>query len=156
MIAMAARGTLPGLGGADAAVERAWAKSWPMNQPVEEWLPLWQHLDDAADVAGLLWDEWVSGATRRLVGDALPGGEVDGRLLLCWLAGVHDIGKATPAFAVQVGELANAMTSAGLRFGPMVHDDRHLLRHEIAGAAILDRWLEERPWRHTGPHRSRG
>lgn len=84
---MAARGTLPGVGGTDAAVLRVWAKSWPMNQPVEQWLPLWQHLDDAADVAGLLWDEWVSGATRRLFGDALPGGEADGRLLLCWLAG---------------------------------------------------------------------
>jgi CRISPR-associated endonuclease/helicase Cas3 len=115
-----------------------------MGQPYEMWLPLWQHLDDAADVAGLLWDEWVSLSIRRLIGWALPDGEADGRRLLCWLAGVHDIGKATPAFAVQVGELANQMVRAGLTIGPMVQADRSRLRHEVAGAAILDRWLAER------------
>lgn len=120
-----------------------WAKSSPRDAPPEWWLPLWQHLDDTADIAGLLWDGWVPPAVRRLIGDALPEGEADGRRLLCWLAGVHDIGKATPAFAEQVGELANRMVRAGLTIGPMVRADRSKLRHEIAGAAILDRWLSE-------------
>ncbi len=31
-----------------------WAKSWPRDRPPEHWLPLRQHLDDTADVAGLL------------------------------------------------------------------------------------------------------
>lgn len=31
-----------------------WAKSDPFVGDVEHWLPLWQHLDDAADVAGML------------------------------------------------------------------------------------------------------
>ncbi|WP_449334190.1 HD domain-containing protein [Streptomyces lateritius] len=35
-------------------------------------------------------------SVRRLIGAALPGGEADGRRLAVWLAGVHDIGKATP------------------------------------------------------------
>lgn len=126
------------------ALRAAWAKSWPVGQPTEEWLPLWQHMDDAADVAGLLWDEWLADSLRRLVSDALPSGEDDAKRLLTWLAGVHDIGKATPAFAVQAPTLADRMRRAGLSFGPMVVADHRLLRHEVAGAAILDRWLEER------------
>lgn len=128
-------------GDAAAAV---WAKSWPIGQPTEEWLPLWQHMDDAADVAGMLWDEWASPSVRRLIGSALPDSVADGRRLLTWLAAVHDIGKATPAFAVQAGTLANQMNRAGLRFGSMAQADHRTLRHEIAGAAILDRWLDER------------
>jgi CRISPR-associated helicase Cas3/CRISPR-associated endonuclease Cas3-HD len=117
-----------------------------MIPPHEAWLPLWQHLDDAADIAGMLWDAWVPLSIRSLIGGALPGGEPDGRCLLGWLAGVHDVGKATPAFAVQVsaGEVANRPARAGLRIGPMVQVDRSMLRHEIAGAAILERWLAER------------
>jgi len=131
-------------GPADAPNAVCWAKSWPRDQPPEFWLPLWQHLDDAADIAGLLWDAWLSPCVRRLIGDPMPDGEADGRRLLCWLAGVHDIGKATPAFAVQVSQLANPMVRAGLTIGPMVQTDRSKLRHEVAGAAILDRWLEVR------------
>lgn len=126
-----------------AAAAAVWAKSWPGDTDVEKWLPLWQHLDDTADVAGRLWDRWLAPSVRRLVGDALPDGEDDGRKLLVWLAGVHDIGKATPAFAVQAEPLADAMVREGLKLGPTVHDERTRLRHEIAGAAIIDRWLED-------------
>jgi len=134
-------------GDLDTALAVLWAKSWPYGGPaqeVEEWLPLWQHMDDAADVAGLLWDEWLPLSLRRLVADHLPGGEDDARRLVTWLSAVHDIGKATPAFSVQVAVLADRMRRAGLTFGPMVHADRRLLRHEVAGAAVLERWLEDR------------
>ncbi|KGM13640.1 CRISPR-associated helicase/endonuclease Cas3 [Cellulomonas bogoriensis] len=126
------------------ALAVVWAKSWPQGQPPELWLPLWQHLDDTADAAGLLWDQWVPPAVRAVVGEALPDGEADGRRLVRWLAGVHDVGKATPAFVVQVDALANRVIRAGLAIGPMVRNDRAALRHEIAGAAIVDRWLAER------------
>ncbi|WP_448062239.1 CRISPR-associated helicase Cas3' [Cellulomonas hominis] len=120
-----------------------WAKSWPHNAAIEEWLPLWQHLDDTADVAGKLWDEWLAPVVRGRIGAALPDGEDDGRRLVTWLAGVHDIGKATPAFAIQVGTLADRMSRHGLRCGPIVMKDRAQLRHELAGAAIIGRWLDQ-------------
>ncbi|MFG2645998.1 CRISPR-associated helicase Cas3' [Streptomyces sp. NPDC048370] len=110
------------------------------------WLPLAQHMDDSAAVAGMLWDEWVPSQIRRLIGEVLPAGEADGRRLVMWLAGVHDIGKATPAFACQVEPLADRMRDVGLEMrsyremGP----DRRLAPHALASQLLLGEWLEER------------
>ncbi|MEI5519849.1 HD domain-containing protein [Streptomyces brasiliscabiei] len=51
---------------------------------------------------------------RALISGVLPGGEGDGRRLAVWLAGVHDIGKVTPAFECQVDQLADVMRRQGL------------------------------------------
>ncbi|MFF0479422.1 CRISPR-associated helicase Cas3' [Streptomyces sp. NPDC004284] len=110
------------------------------------WLPLWQHMDDSAAVAGMLWDEWIPSQIRRLVGEALPGGEADGRRLIMWLAAVHDIGKATPAFACQVEPLADRMRDVGLQmrsYGQM-GPDRRRAPHALASQVLLGEWLEER------------
>lgn len=114
------------------------------DRDADGWLPLWQHMEDAAAVAGLLWDEWLPGSVRRLIGAALPGGEGDGRLLAVWLAGVHDIGKATPAFACQVESLADRMRRAGLemRTQGALGPDRRLAPHGLAGQVLLGEWLE--------------
>ena len=117
-----------------------WAKSDPFVGDVEHWLPLWQHLDDAADVAGMLWDEWLAPSIRSAVAASMPS-EGDARRLAVWLAASHDLGKASPAFAVQGRELCADMEHLGLPVGPMVRQDRAKLRHEIASGAILDRWL---------------
>jgi CRISPR-associated endonuclease/helicase Cas3 len=103
-------------------------------------------MEDSAAVAGLLWDRWLPANVRALISGALPDGEADGRRLAVWLAGVHDIGKATPAFACQVDQLADVMRGHGLemrtlrQFGP----DRRLAPHGLAGQVLLAQWLEER------------
>lgn len=126
-------------------VDVAWAKSWPMQPGLQtHWLPLWQHLDDSLGVAGWLWDTWVTLATRRLIGDAFPGGEDDGRTALMWLAGMHDVGKASPPFAHQVPCLANRMVRAGLPGRPTVKPSE--LRHEVVSAWALRDWLNARGW----------
>lgn len=120
-----------------------WAKSWPYDAECEQWLPLWLHLQDSAEVAGLIWDEWLAPSVKRAISAGLPEGEADGRRLLVWLAGVHDVGKASPAFAVQGRRLCDRMQSGGgFRSQPSVHQDRSSLRHEVVGAAALDEWLE--------------
>lgn len=134
-----------GAPGRDRRVAAVWAKSDPYIGTVERWLPLWQHLDDTADVAGLLWDHWLAPSARQLISSCLPGAEDDARRLLVWLAGAHDLGKASPAFAVQGRELCADMEHLGLAVGAMVRHDRAKLRHEVASGAILDRWLA----RHT-------
>ncbi|WP_445330569.1 CRISPR-associated helicase Cas3' [Streptomyces sp. GSL17-111] len=120
-----------------------WAKH---DRDFGGWLPLWRHMEDSAAVAGLLWDEWLPLSVRRLVADALPEGEVDARRLAVWLAGVHDIGKATPAFACQVDELADRMRDAGLemRSRKAMGPDRAMAPHGLAGQVLLGEWLEER------------
>jgi len=128
--------------GRDEAARVVWAKSWPFVGEVEQWLPLDQHLADAADVAGLLWDDWLADTVRDLVA-AEVGGRDAARRLLRFLAGVHDVGKASPAFAVQVARLSDRMVSTGLRHGATVLVDRAALRHEIASAAALETWFAE-------------
>ncbi|CAM5741547.1 hypothetical protein SHIRM173S_07834 [Streptomyces hirsutus] len=133
-------GLLCRLGGPARAV---WAKH---DRDTDGWLPLWRHMEDSAAVAGLLWDRWLPVGVRRLVAEALPQGESDARALVVWLAGVHDIGKATPAFACQVDQLADAMRDQGLemRSAKAMGPDRRIAPHGLAGQVLLGEWLEER------------
>ncbi|MEW2635658.1 CRISPR-associated helicase Cas3' [Streptomyces sp. NPDC048389] len=127
----------------DGPASSVWAKH---DRDGGGWLPLWRHMDDSAAVAGRLWDEWLPVAVRTLIADALPGGEADGRRLAVWLAGVHDIGKATPAFACQVEQLAQVMRARGLemRSRQAMGADRRLAPHGLAGQVLLGEWLEAR------------
>ncbi|MFD8912752.1 CRISPR-associated helicase Cas3' [Streptomyces sp. NPDC059575] len=103
-------------------------------------------MEDSAAVAGLLWDRWLPAAVRTLIAEALPGGDADARVLAVWLAGVHDIGKATPAFACQVDGLADAMREQGLemRSRQAMGPDRRFAPHGLAGQLLLGEWLEDR------------
>ncbi|WP_427168798.1 CRISPR-associated helicase Cas3' (plasmid) [Streptomyces sp. C1-1] len=120
-----------------------WAKH---ERDSDGWLPLWRHMEDSAAVAGRLWDEWLPLTVRRLIASALPGGEAGARRLAVWLAGVHDIGKATPAFACQVEQLAQVMRGHGLdmRSRQAMGADRRLAPHGLAGQILLEEWLQER------------
>ncbi|MFG2840862.1 CRISPR-associated helicase Cas3' [Streptomyces zaomyceticus] len=126
----------------DGPVLAVWGKH---DRDSDGWLPLWQHMEDSAAVAGMLWDQWLPWNVRRMIGAALPGGVADGRLLAVWLAGVHDIGKATPAFACQVEQLADRMRHVGLemRTQGAMGPDRRLAPHGLAGQVVLGEWLEE-------------
>ncbi|MFJ8692806.1 CRISPR-associated helicase Cas3' [Streptomyces roseolilacinus] len=123
-------------------VRMVWAKH---DRDGDGWLPLWRHMEDSAAVAGLLWDRWLPRSVRCLVGEALPDGEADGRRLVVWLAAVHDIGKATPAFACQVEPLADRMRDAGLAMRSLrqAGADRRLAPHGLAGQVLLSEWLED-------------
>jgi len=118
-----------------------WGKS---GDPGTGPLPLWRHLADSADVAGRLWDRWLPAAVQGRIARELPGGSADGRRLVQWLAGVHDIGKATPAFAGQVPVLANRMRDHGFGFDPRVKADRRLAPHATSGFVALSDWLVSR------------
>lgn len=124
-------------------VLRVWAKH---DRDSDGWLPLWRHMEDSASVAKRLWDEWLPLSVRRLIAGELPDGADDARRLAVWLAGVHDIGKATPAFACQVESLAEAMRTAGLemRSQRAMGADRKLAPHGLAGQMLLGEWLEGR------------
>ncbi|MFQ6331511.1 CRISPR-associated helicase Cas3' (plasmid) [Nocardia sp. CWNU-33] len=108
-------------------------------------LSLVRHLADSAAVAGYVWDRWLPASTKRAISAELPRGVEDGRVLLRWLAGVHDIGKLTPAFACQVGSLAEVMHDKGLtmRSAPA---NRKALPHGLAGQVEVERFLIERGW----------
>ncbi|MEU0133097.1 CRISPR-associated helicase Cas3' [Streptomyces sp. NPDC006296] len=103
-------------------------------------------MEDSAAVAGQLWDAWLPLSVRRLIAAELPDGADDARRLAVWLAGAHDIGKATPAFACQVESLAEVMRADGLdmRSQRAMGADRKLAPHGLAGQVLLGEWLESR------------
>ncbi len=113
------------------------------NPGQDSWLPLWRHLEDATHVAELLWDNWLPTAIKNTIAAALPGGSADGKILLSWLAGIHDIGKATPAFAIKAADMTGRLHAAGLDLNVPLSETR-TAPHGALGYLILRNWLEEK------------
>ena len=118
---------------------------WGKTREADSWLPLWRHLEDASYVAGLLWDHWLPASVKEHISAALPDGLADGRILLTWLAGIHDIGKATPAFQVKAQvpapHLTNHLRDLGFDLDVPLADTSHA-PHGALGYVLLMEWLE--------------
>ena len=121
-----------------AAARSVWAKS-DTQQATDAWLPLHIHMADSAEIATRLWDRWLPANVKRMI-TAEVDSERSARTLLTWLACCHDLGKATPAFAIQVPSLSTPMHDLGLRM-PATLTERALLPHALASQFILQRWL---------------
>lgn len=124
-----------------------WAKTnyWGRSH-ITRWLPLYQHLEDTSAVAGKLWDEWLPEPLREAVITAM-GSPEQARALVRYLAGIHDVGKATPAFAIGDERLAQAMKDRGFPFKSKEHYvNRRELRHEKAGHVIVRRFFAALGW----------
>jgi len=111
------------------------------------WLPLYQHMADSAEVARLLWREWVGGAIQRLVIDHV-GNEDVAEALVVWMAAAHDLGKATPGFQFghygvnsQIRCLADRVHESGLPVPRGVTADRPPY-HALMSQALLYDWLK--------------
>ena len=94
-----------------------WAKKREANGQFF-WLPLKQHLEDTANVIENLWDRWLSEGQRDFISAGITStsqNSLDGeeqqqknnaktaKKLAIFLAAIHDIGKATPAFCTKKG-----------------------------------------------------
>ena len=88
-----------------------WAKT---GAGAGAWLSVVQHLMDAADVAGYLFDEYLSEHHRRLMASVWDGDQAKARAAFVFLAGGHDVGKISPQFACQSVELAEVIRDQGL------------------------------------------
>ena len=116
----------------------------------ECWLPLYVHMADSAGVASRLWDSWVPRSTKEIVARALDGNGTLAQSLLVFLAAVHDIGKATPAFQVK-GLSFRQGGEGGILWKPehaglvIRHDlsRRPCPTHPIAGEVLLTKYLKE-------------
>ncbi|MEU9983544.1 CRISPR-associated helicase Cas3' [Streptomyces sp. NPDC050856] len=115
-----------------AGVSRLWGKSAARNGGRTHLLL--GHLLDTAAVAEVMWDRYMSAALRRRLED-VSGGR--GRLWFMWICGIHDCGKACPAFQAVDEEEAAPVRAAGLTWGRLPADRRQRWRHDVAGAALL-------------------
>lgn len=112
-----------------------------------EWLPLYVHMADSAAMSAKIWDTWVPQGTKAVIARDL-GDDYDlARKLMIFLAGVHDIGKATPVFQakpISFGPDAESLAwkpeQAGLPMIAGLRDTSHP-SHPIAGQVILERYF---------------
>lgn len=129
-----------------------WAKS--DYEEGAAWLPLFVHMADTCFIAEKLWDEWLPPSTRNSIAFAFDSRLDIARKTVCFLAAVHDIGKATPVFQARpirfaIGEtpenLAWKAKKAGL---PILGDlaERRSPSHPVAGQVILEKYLVENGW----------
>lgn len=104
-----------------------------------------QHLLDAAATAEQIWDHFLAPTVTHKV-DACCDGQ--GRPLFALLCGLHDVGKASPAFQAKVPELAAPLREIGLIWREL---DRASQRwhHSWAGASVVRRALPAAGW-HKG------
>ncbi len=100
------------------------------------------HLLDTAAVAEVMWDEYLAPVTRAWL-DALTAG--DGRRFFAWVCGIHDVGKASPAFQCKSESLAAGVKAAGLEwtFADTSYRD---WGHWLAGGVILQARLKAEGW----------
>jgi CRISPR-associated helicase Cas3/CRISPR-associated endonuclease Cas3-HD len=124
----------------------AWSVWGKLDPRGDGWMPLVIHLQDAAAVAGYLWDEFLPAAVRRYISESLDIPPDEGRTLLTWLAGVHDVAKATPAFAAKAGavmpHVLDTMRDCGLD-ARQTPEDRHA-PHATASQVVVEDWLARR------------
>ncbi|WP_257210538.1 CRISPR-associated endonuclease Cas3'' [Actinomyces ruminis] len=129
-----------------APTRSVWAKSG-YDPDSRVWLPLWLHLLDSAAVAEHLARIWLAPTVQDLIEREFAGSNSDLSpvdefcLLASWIAGVHDIGKCSPAFSSKVPHLDDRMREAGLKHEPLDTDDRRKMPHGLAGHIVLQRWL---------------
>lgn len=115
---------------------------WAKTGPTGEWHSLAAHMVDTAHVADQLWSDWLSPSTRRWLSEPV-GNEDAGRALFTWLAGCHDLGKASPAFQIQAEPHAERVREAGLPI-PGVLPTRSKAPHAKASAIAIVTLLAER------------
>lgn len=124
---------------------------WAKSGDDSGWANLPQHLADTAGVIAELWDNWLAESVKERLTDLTGLNRQALRTLTIWLAGVHDIGKATVSFQRLIENTANgriilnALQDTGLSLNKSMAEKRlDRLPHGLAGEVIVSKWLQSR------------
>ena len=80
-----------------------WAKKpYSSKDDTGGWLSLQSHLKEVGEMAGVLWEKWLTKGVKKNIAEGISG-EIDPKTLLILLAYLHDIGKASPSFQAMSG-----------------------------------------------------
>lgn len=82
----------------DEQLLKFWAKSSSDDLHPRAYHPLLCHMIDVASVAERIWDDVLSAACKRRFMNAFG---TEGRRLVALIAGLHDLGKCSPPFALR-------------------------------------------------------
>lgn len=124
-----------------------WAKTDRKNSESEWIRPLWSHLIDVAAVAEVLWDRVLPSSFKRDVVESLGCTEEQARSFLCFMAGMHDVGKAIPSFQCLHVPSRERLETTYLKFPPrLLARSRDVVRthHAHATHALLRDWYSKR------------
>ncbi|MBE9566796.1 MAG: CRISPR-associated helicase Cas3', partial [Proteobacteria bacterium] len=119
-----------------AALLLIWGKA-DRGDPTR-WHPLLFHMLDVAHVAEALWDGCLGPAARSNIARDMSLPEDEARRLVTVLAGLHDIGKATPGFQSRVPHLASQLATLSLRLSRYSVYRPHGLASALEGERILE------------------
>lgn len=114
-----------------------------------KWLPLVTHLMDTASVAGHLWDNIVGQQAHRVFTIQDESSD-EAKLRMMFLAGTHDIGKATPAFLmtdvshVTATNRNTSIESSGLLLSQVGGISRQEWHHSDLALPIMTYWYMTR------------
>ncbi|MFJ8954310.1 CRISPR-associated endonuclease Cas3'' [Streptomyces sp. NPDC102381] len=129
-----------------ALVLGLWGKYCPRHGVV---YPLLFHMLDVAAVAGELWDRVLVAGQRQRIAGGLGLDERAARLLVMFIAGCHDIGKAT--------RFQECESEAWARVNDALQNDTgdwRWLRHDRAGLYVLVELLAEAGYPQGGNYSS--
>lgn len=113
----------------------------------EKWLPLIVHLLDTQNTIEYLYNNWLNDSQRQIL--KVDNSNSETLKLVKFVGGIHDIGKATPAFQLKRSyensvDLDKDITEKLERSGfdqifktHLSNDDSRATPHNIAGAKIL-------------------
>ncbi|NLT26277.1 MAG: CRISPR-associated endonuclease Cas3'', partial [Microbacteriaceae bacterium] len=121
---------------------------WAKSGDGQSWMPLHQHMIDSAEVGGRLWDDWAPESLQRTLSSHTGLERDEVKALLQWLAGTHDIGKASKWFASQLdrrpeyAHYSTRISGAGVPLRKSV-EDVHRIPHGTASGIIITEWLAD-------------
>jgi len=119
-----------------------------------EWLPLWIHLVDTAEIMEFLWKQWIPEGTKQIIVRGIDekqnfseNREEIARRVAVFLAATHDMGKASPCFQYKAkdigfGDILLQIEGHGLLTSDISKNDSFphaLLSQEIVEKRGLDR-----------------
>ncbi|MDO4412391.1 CRISPR-associated helicase Cas3' [Cutibacterium sp.] len=122
---------------------------WGKTNESGDWLPVVQHLEDAAGVMdAVVWDLQPQ-SIRSLLADSL-GGEHAARTFECFLAGIHDVGKISADFAYKArfprpnGTSTSYLCDQMERRGFVIKNPEDPVPHGALGQIHVKNWLLDR------------
>lgn len=120
---------------------------WAKSGDDTDYLTLPQHMVDSACAASFVFHSWLATSIKQFLSNELGLDEPGVEALYVWLAGVHDVGKASRSFQRLLLEsdkayLVHAVSDAGLDIELSVDEANFdKLPHGVASGEILSQWL---------------
>ena len=117
-------------------IYKIWAKT---EKGTERTHPLVCHVLDTSAVASVLWDEVLALHSQRIVGDALGLTICEARTWAAFLAGLHDLGKASPVFQAKHPPAVTVLSRQSYEFRPHVYQVPHgTITSATLGSILID------------------